>query len=88
MWDHFIQLTQEKNAHKNGGFGGREGWGERGEKRQRLIQQLTNGATYTSGESGNSARVALFFPTVLKLYQKLKKMKMTTLKNVNCSLNE
>ena len=66
----------------------REGWGERGEKRQRLIQQLTNGATYTSGESGNSARVALFFPTVLKLYQKLKKMKMTTLKNVNCSLNE
>ena len=44
MWEHFIQLTQDKNAHKKGGFGGREGWGERGEKGQRMIKQLTNGA--------------------------------------------
>lgn len=73
MWEHFIQLTQEKNAHKKGGFGGREGWGERGEKGQRMIKQLTNGQTYTSGESGNCARAVLFFPTVLKLHQKLKK---------------
>lgn len=47
--------TDSGNAHKKGGFGRREGWGERGEKWQRLIKQLTNGATYTSGESGNSA---------------------------------
>lgn len=52
----FYSWTQEKNAHKKGGFG-RERDGEKEEKsgKKRLIKQLTNGATYTSGESGNSA---------------------------------
>lgn len=40
----FYSTDSGKNAHKKGGFGGREGWGERGEKGQRMIKQLTNGA--------------------------------------------
>lgn len=33
----------KKMLIRKGGLGRREGWGERGEERQRMIKQLTNG---------------------------------------------
>jgi len=44
MWEHFIQLTQEKMLIRKGGLGAERDGGERGEKGQRMIKQLTNGA--------------------------------------------